>query len=101
MEKKTPHYDLNLVKDDIRKGNYRITQTSFMHALSDFGLKTKGAICNEILNLSHSDFYKSMTSHANHKIWHDVYKKKMENGKAYFKIQIVADETVIISFKKE
>jgi hypothetical protein len=36
MEKKTPHYDLNLVKDDMRKGNYRITQTSFMHALSDF-----------------------------------------------------------------
>ena len=42
-----------------------------------------------------------MTSHANYKIWHDVYKKKMENGKAYIKIQIVADETVIISFKKE
>ena len=42
MEKKTPHYDLNLVKDDIRKGNYRITQASFMHALSDFGFKTKG-----------------------------------------------------------
>ena len=101
MTKKTPHYDLSLVKANIESGNYRITKVSFMFALSDFGFKTKGKICKEVLSIEHSDFYKSMTSNLNHKIWQDVYKKKMDRGNAYIKIQILDNETIIISFKKE
>ncbi len=40
-----------------------------------------------------------MTSHHDHKLWQDVYKKEIVNLKTYIKIQIFNQNTVIISFK--
>ena len=68
--------------------------------LNDFSY-SEIEIIRTVLNLTGSDLYKSMTSLYDHKLWQDVYKKNIQGIKAYIKIQIKDNNTVIISFKKE
>ncbi len=41
-----------------------------------------------------------MTSHADHKVWHDVYHADTERGIVYLKLTVVKD-LLIISFKEK
>jgi motility quorum-sensing regulator/GCU-specific mRNA interferase toxin len=40
-----------------------------------------------------------MTTHANHKIWQDVYRPTTQAGDVYLKLTVV-DDLLIVSFKK-
>lgn len=100
MEKKKPHYNLEQIKHLIKLNKVRITYKASEMAELEFGLTEKEVI-NQVLNISASDFYKSMTSHNNHKIWQDVYHKPIDSRVAYIKLQIVNETTVIIQFKEK
>jgi motility quorum-sensing regulator / GCU-specific mRNA interferase toxin len=41
-----------------------------------------------------------MTSHADHKVWHDVYHVDTSRGVVYLKLTVL-DELLIISFKEK
>ena len=53
-----------------------------------------------ISNLENRNLYKSMTSHADHTVWHDVYHADTQRGVVYLKLTIV-ENLLIISFKEQ
>lgn len=52
-----------------------------------------------VMALTPKDFYKSMTTHADHKIWQDVYRPATPMGEVYLKLTVV-DDVLIVSFKE-
>jgi len=97
MEKYTPHCPLRTVKVLLEAGKVRITTTALIGAEMlglDFDM-----VVSIVMGLSERDFYKSMTSHNNHKIWQDVYRPITEAGEVYLKL-IVIDDVLILSFKE-
>lgn len=72
MEKKKPHYRLAEVKasfDSVRR--LRITRTA-LECAEGLGITLEG-IVSIIQSMSRGQFYKSMTSAANARVWQDVY----------------------------
>jgi motility quorum-sensing regulator / GCU-specific mRNA interferase toxin len=100
MEKHKAHYSLSRVKVLIIEGRYRFTKTAIKTGFEDFNL-TLEEMKEEVLLLETAYFYKSMTSHNDATLWQDVYHKILGNRKAYIKLQILDDESVIISFKEK
>lgn len=49
--------------------------------------------------LTPGDFYKSMTTHADHRLWQDVYRPATEVGDIYLKLTVI-DDVLIVSFKE-
>ena len=49
--------------------------------------------------LTPGDFYKSMTTHADHRLWQDVYRPTTEVGDIYLKLTVI-DDVLIVSFKE-
>jgi motility quorum-sensing regulator/GCU-specific mRNA interferase toxin len=52
-----------------------------------------------VLALNSKDFYKSMTTHADHTIWQDVYRSSTSAGDVYLKLTVI-DDVLIVSFKE-
>jgi motility quorum-sensing regulator/GCU-specific mRNA interferase toxin len=52
-----------------------------------------------VLALTPKDFYKSMTTHADHKVWQDVYRTATNAGEVYLKLTVI-DDMPIVSFKE-
>ncbi len=52
-----------------------------------------------VMALTPTDFYKSMTTHANHPIWQDVYRPITPAGEVYLKLTVI-DDVLIVSFKE-
>jgi len=97
--KSTPHYKLNLIHSLINGDKYIITDIS-LEGSNKLGL-SETEMLDTVLNLKHSDFYKSMTHYLNHKIWQDVYKPLCNTRRLYIKLQISPDnKAVIIDFKE-
>ena len=54
-------------------------------------------MCDIVMALSIGDFYKSMTTHADDRIWQDVYYAKTGHAdKAYVKLTVI-DDVLIVS----
>jgi len=51
------------------------------------------------MSLKRTDFYKSMTSHVDHRIWQDVYRPQTARGSVYLKLSVI-DDVLIVSFKE-
>jgi motility quorum-sensing regulator/GCU-specific mRNA interferase toxin len=100
LEKLKPQYPLSRIKELIAEGRCVITATAVKSAFTDFLLGPEG-VFDVILRMNQSDFYKSMTTRFNSRIWQDVYHKDIQGKKAYIKVQILEDETVVISFKEK
>ncbi|HOD16803.1 MAG TPA: type II toxin-antitoxin system MqsR family toxin [Spirochaetota bacterium] len=100
MDKFKAHYSLLRVKTLVKEGRYRITATAIKSAFEDFSLLSE-ELAEWVLRLEASDLYKSMTSRFDTTLWQDVYHKKIITRIAYIKLQILDDETVIISFKEK
>ena len=98
MEKRKCHYPLTTVKGLIGEGRVGFTVTAIT------GGTAMGFAADEMLevvsNLTVKNLYKSMTSHADHKVWHDVYHVDTDRGLVYLKLTIVGD-LLIISFKEK
>lgn len=97
MEKHTPHCKLSIIKALIADGKLRTTKSAREGAASlGFAFDDMLAV---ILSLTPKDFYKSMTTHADHKVWQDVYRPKTMAGDVYLKLTVV-DDVLVISFKE-
>jgi motility quorum-sensing regulator/GCU-specific mRNA interferase toxin len=97
MEKRTPHCPLNVVKALIDAGKVRTTQSARVGAAAlDLDFHAMLAVVRE---LTPGDFYKSMTTHADHHVWQDVYRPTTTVGDVYLKLTVV-DDVLIVSFKE-
>jgi motility quorum-sensing regulator/GCU-specific mRNA interferase toxin len=97
MEKKTPHCPLPKVKALIDAGKIRVTANAVIGG-EMLGMD-RGAIVAVVKSLTMQDFYKSMTTHANHRIWQDVYQPSTPAGDVYLKLTILED-VLVVSFKE-
>ena len=97
MEKRSPHCPLPQVKVLIEAGKVRTTQSARAGAVA-LGMSYSDMIA-VVLALKQTDFYKSMTTYADHTIWQDVYRPKTSAGDVYLKLTVV-DDVLIVSFKE-
>lgn len=52
-----------------------------------------------VRKLTPADFYKSMTTYADHAVWQDVYRPITLAGSVYLKLTVI-DDVLIVSFKE-
>ena len=97
MEKSTPHCRLPVVKAMIEAGKVRSTMSALAGSAA-LGFDFSG-IVEGVLALTPSDFYKSMTTHADHRVWQDVYRPMTAAGEVYLKLTVI-DDVLIVSFKE-
>ncbi len=97
MEKPTPHCKLSIVKSLIDAGRVRTTHSARIGA-NDLGLDFSDMV-NVLMALTEADFYKSMTPHADHTVWQDVYRPRTDMGDVYLKLTVIND-VLIVSFKE-
>jgi len=99
MEKGTPHCKLPVVKALVEAGKVSATASAFNGA-RELGINDLAGMCAVVLSLTPTNFYKSMTTHADHRIWQDVYHAKTASGdEAYLKLTVI-DDVLIVSFKE-
>ncbi|MGI9276550.1 MAG: type II toxin-antitoxin system MqsR family toxin [Endozoicomonas sp.] len=97
MEKSTPHCKLAIVKTMIEEGRVRFTGSALSGAAS-LGLDADGVV-TIVKSLTSRDFYKSMTTYADHRVWQDVYRPVTSSGEVYLKLT-VTDDVLVVSFKE-
>src|ERR1700712_5754400 len=97
MEKRSPHCQLSVIKALIGEGKVRSTFSALAGGAA-LGFDFQGIIA-VVLALTPKDFYKSMTTHADHRVWQDVYRPSTLAGDVYLKLSVV-DDVLIVSFKE-
>ncbi|MFZ4479094.1 MAG: type II toxin-antitoxin system MqsR family toxin [Rhodoferax sp.] len=99
MEKGTIHYKLSDVKALIKAGQVRATASAFIGA-RELGINDLAGMCAIVMSLTASDFYKSMTTLGDHRIWQDVYHTRTtSSADVYLKLTVI-DDVLIVSFKE-
>jgi motility quorum-sensing regulator/GCU-specific mRNA interferase toxin len=99
MEKRRAHYDLAAIQAQVTL----LSAMAFTKAALDGG-RAMGLTLAEMLDvlarLSRADFYKSMTTHADHRVWQDVYHAATPVGRvAYIKLTLI-NERPVVQFKE-
>ena len=97
MEKRTPHCKLTVVKVLVEAGKVRTTHAARVGA-NELGLALSNML-DVVMALTPADFYKSMTTHADHTVWQDVYRPRSQAGDVYLKLTVI-DDVLIVSFKE-
>lgn len=96
-EKRKAHCPLERVKSLVRAQKVRATFSAVASASRlDF---TVDEMYETVLALTPGDFYKSMTTYADHKAWQDVYRPMTKAGRIYLKLAVI-DDVLIVSFKE-
>jgi motility quorum-sensing regulator/GCU-specific mRNA interferase toxin len=100
VEKPIPHYDLAVIQAQVvRLGPAAFTKTA-LDGARDMGLTSREMLA-VIAGLTRRNFYKSMTTYADHNIWQDVYYSPTLVGReAYIKITM-RDTAPVIQFKEK
>jgi motility quorum-sensing regulator/GCU-specific mRNA interferase toxin len=97
MEKRKPHCPLPVIRSMTKEGKVRATISAVASAYAlgfDFD-----EMVSVVMALTSKDFYKSMTTLADHKVWQDVYRPVTKAGEIYLKLMVV-DDVLIVSFKE-
>jgi motility quorum-sensing regulator/GCU-specific mRNA interferase toxin len=84
MEKRTPHHSLSDVKTLIQEARVRSTVSALAGAAAlgfDFD-----RMLGVLKAITQADFYKSMTTHSDHRLWQDVYRPTTAAGEVYVKL---------------
>ena len=97
MEKGTPHCKLQTVKTLVASDHVKSTFSALAGGAA-LGMDFDGIVA-VVMSLTSADFYKSMTTHADHRIWQDVYRPSTPVGDIYLKLTVV-DDVLIVSFKE-
>jgi len=92
-----PHCKLSVVKAMIAMGKVRTTHAA--RAGADALGFDYAEMLAVLLALEPADFYKSMTAHADHTIWQDVYRPNTAAGDVYLKLTVI-DDVLVVSFKE-
>lgn len=100
-DKRKPHYSLAELKKLIANEKMgEITRISIRNA-HELGISST-EIIEIVLSLTSDDFYKSMSTYENNKIWQDVYKPRHDDVGLYIKLQVKLDgKGIVIQFKKD
>ncbi len=100
MEKRTPHYQLAHVQTEVaRHGAAAFTKTALDGGRS-MGLTTAEMLA-VLASLTRRNFYKAMTTLADHRVWQDVYHAPTPVRKeAYIKITL-RGHALVIQFKEK
>ena len=97
MEKRKPHSPLSVVHALVEHGQVRATMTALGGAAAmDMAFDE---MLDVIRALTIGDFFKSMTTHADHRVWQDVYQPSTAAGDVYLKLTVI-DDVLIVSFKE-
>ncbi|MBS0466156.1 MAG: type II toxin-antitoxin system MqsR family toxin [Proteobacteria bacterium] len=99
MEKGTPHCKLSIVRALVEEGKVRATASAFAGA-RELGIDDLAGMCAVVSALTPASFYKSMTTHADHRIWQDVYHARTASGSGVYLKLTVVDGVLIVSFKE-
>ena len=97
MEKSVPHCKLAMVKTFVEDGKVRTTHAARVGATA-LGMELFDMLA-VVMALTPADFYKSMTTHADHTVWQDVYRPRSQAGDVYLKLTVI-DDVLIVSFKE-
>lgn len=99
MEKKKPTYDLESIQASA--GAKMGITTAAIKGAAEMGM-TRADLIGVIKGLNRRDFYKSMTTHQNHKVWMDVYHGRADGYEIYIKfVQDTVAEFTCTSFKEK
>ncbi|MBC3498791.1 type II toxin-antitoxin system MqsR family toxin [Pseudomonas kermanshahensis] len=97
MEKRTPHCPLQRIRALVSAGRISPTTASLRDAQA-LGMEYPDML--DVINgLERRDFYKSITSYVDHRVWQDVYRPLTVKGYVYLKLSVV-DDVLIVSFKE-
>lgn len=101
MEKNTPHYDLALIKADVRRlGRKAFTKSAEKTGL-DLGFSSE-EMQEIVFGLQKRMLYKSMTTYEDHRVWQDVYHINTQDLEIYIKVAYrPAGGPPVISFKEK
>jgi motility quorum-sensing regulator/GCU-specific mRNA interferase toxin len=99
VEKNRAQYKLTYVQDLVSFGQVRATASAFSGARA-LGINDLAGMCAVVSSLTTANFYKSMTTHADHRIWQDVYHAKTSLGEEVYLKLTVIDDVLIVSFKE-
>ena len=97
MEKRKPHCPLARVHALVAEGRVRSTMSALGGAAA-LDLDFDGMV-DVVGALTPRDFFKSMTTYADHTIWQDVYRPRTSVGDVYLKLTVI-DDVLIVSFKE-
>ena len=96
MEKFAPTYNLEEFKNSHFEITKTVTETAAELGFDEYGIR------RVVSTMERKQFYKSMTSYKNHKIWQDVYHVPCGNLILYVKFtQNVISEFTLLSFKEK
>ena len=97
-EKRKPTYDLDAFKAAAQGMRVTVVATRTAAALG-FG---RAEIMATVQTMERKQFFKSMTSYGDHRIWQDVYHVPSPTGTLYVKFTADAvTEFVLLSFKEK
>ncbi|MCU0089247.1 type II toxin-antitoxin system MqsR family toxin [Pseudomonas koreensis] len=100
MEKNTPHYDLVVIKAEVR----RLGKKAFTRSSAKSGEKL-GFSFREmqeiVFELQNKMLYKSMTTYDDHRVWQDVYHITSQDQEIYIKVTYRPGGPPVISFKEK
>lgn len=99
MEKHTAHCKLETIKALIAADKVRAT-VSAANGATEVGVNSLAEMCDVIMGLTRTNFYKSMTIHADHRVWQDVYHATANGYSLYVKLTVI-DDLLIVSFKEK
>lgn len=98
MEKHRPHYLLKEIQKQMRTVADLYLTKAAHHGIRSLHMSEQEAL-QVIQTLDSSQFFKSMTTFANHKVWQDVYHAKFRDIELYVKFQKIV-VYFVISFKE-
>lgn len=100
MEKRKPHYELAAIKAIVARDGLAVFTATARSGFMSMGLSATEALA-VVTTISAVMLVKSMTTHADHHVWQDVYLVPCQNGKtAYIKLTL-QDGAVVIQFKEK
>ena len=98
MEKRKPHYDLSDIQAQMTSIDAMNLTLSAQEGIRIAGMKRRDALA-VVRGLTRAEFYKSMTTERNHRVWQDVYHADWQSKSLYVKFQR-AGEYFVVSFKE-
>ena len=101
MEKNTPHYNLAVIKEDVRRLGINAFTRTARKSGRDMGLSLK-EMQDVVFELQNRTLYKSMTTYGDHRVWQDVYHITSHDLEIYIKVTYCSGgEPPVISFKEK
>lgn len=94
MEKGTPNYSLADILAQMQSVPDMNLTISARTGIRDAGMGQMDALA-VVKALTRKHFYKSMTTHADHRVWQDVYHEQWGDVSLYIKFQRAGDYFVV------